>query len=63
MQNPVAWTLYGLVASNVGEDKGTLTTYTGSVETVPNFVHDTFRYRCPCKCIAAAAAGRHCSGI
>lgn len=45
-QDPVAWTLYGLVVSNVGkEDDKHLTTYNGEVETVPEFIHDTFRYR------------------
>lgn len=43
--NPVTWTLYGLVASNVGDVVGDITLNDGTVKTVQQFLLDQFDYR------------------
>lgn len=43
--NPVTWTLYGLVASNVGDVTGTLVLNDGTQTTVQQFLLDRFDYR------------------
>lgn len=44
--NPVSWSLYGLVVSNVGDYDDRLVQLTaGGVQTVPEFLHNRFGYR------------------
>ena len=43
--NPVTWTLYGLVASNVGDVVGIITLSDGTQKPVQQFLRDQFDYR------------------
>ena len=45
--NPVSWTLFGLVASNVGDLDDAFITLNGQTEptSVPDFLRDQFGYR------------------
>ena len=44
--NPVSWSLYGLVTSNVGDYDNRLVELTaGGTQTVPEFLHNRFGYR------------------
>lgn len=43
--NPVSWTLYGLVASNVGDVGGNITLSDGSTLPVQQFLYEQFNYR------------------
>lgn len=43
--NPVSWTLYGLVASNVGDLDNASISVNGVTQTVPQFLLSQFGYR------------------
>ena len=44
--NPVTWSLYGLVTSNLGDEDGQMVTLTaGGTQTVPQFLRSRFGYR------------------
>ena len=46
LQDPVSWTLYSLVVSNIGkEDDSEISLYSGATQSVPAFLKQTFRYR------------------